>query len=276
MGGEVCLPERKVCISVPPLALERELTLRIAPTDDAPGGLIGDAWDITPTGTAFSKPATISFRYDGLAIPANLNVNLLRIYTRQAPDGGSAEEWVPTDSPRVNALRAELEGDVRHLSPFFVLRADRLPDGGLPIEGDGGPVIPPPPPPPPPFDAGRPDAGRPDAGRPDSGVMDAGQPDAGPKDAGPTDSGVMDAGQPDAGPPDAGPPDAGPPDAGPPDAGPPDAGVTPMLAIPMLETRTPASTAHLGLTRFGGHLSKHVGVFHGRAKAAEDEAEIHG
>lgn len=222
-GGEICLPERKVCISVPPLALEREVTLRITPTGDAPAGLIGEAWDISPSGTVFLKPATVSIRYDGLPVPEELPTTLLRIYTRRGPaDEESPEEWVPLLKPRVNAVRGELEGDVRHLSPFFVLRADRLPDGGLP-QGDGGQVVVPPVIPPP-FDGGRPDAGRPDAGRPDGGrpdsgmVMDAGRPDSG------MDAGMMDAGRPDSGF-DAGPPDAGPFDAGVPDAGPPDSGV---------------------------------------------------
>ncbi|MBX7112957.1 MAG: hypothetical protein K1X64_01390 [Myxococcaceae bacterium] len=233
MGGEVCLPERKVCISVPALALEREVTLRITPTDNAPAGLIGEAWDIAPTGTIFLKPATVSFNYQDMPIPDGVATQLLRIYTRGPGAEGASDEWVPVNRPRINAVRAELEGDVAHLSPFFVLRADRLPDGGLPIQGNGGPVMPPPPPPPPPFDAGRPDAGRPDSGMSDAGIkdggFDAGVPDAGPRDAG-FDAGAHDAGF-DAGAHDAGPFDAGAPDsgvgaadAGADDAGEPDAG----------------------------------------------------
>ncbi len=228
MGGEVCLPDRKVCINVPPLALEREITLRITPTDHAPAGLIGEAWDIAPTGTVFLKPATVSFNYEGMPIPDGVATQLLRVYTRGPGAEGASDEWVPVNLPRINAVRGELEGDVTHLSPFFVLRADRLPDGGLPIQGDGGVVMPPPPPPPPPFDAGRPDAGRPDSGVMDAGIkdggFDAGIPDAGPRDAGTPDAGPIDAGMPDSGVPDAGPADAGEPDAGEMDAGEMDAG----------------------------------------------------
>ncbi len=136
------------------------------------------------------------------------NDTLLRVYTRDP----LTNEWVPLGSPRVDRLRGEITGTTMHLSPFVVLRADRLPDGSLPDEIDGsvrdaGVIVIPPPP----------DAGRADAGRPDAGVtrVDAGQPmvDAGRPDAG-TMPGV-DAGQPpvDAGTPpvDAG---MGPVDAG--------------------------------------------------------------
>jgi hypothetical protein len=230
-GGEVCLPEKKVCISVPTGGMETQEVLRISPGAEVPGGALSDGYDISAVSgrqIAFLKPATVSFALE-LVRQGNLeNENLLRIYTREHLDGGALGDWQPLENAFVDRVRNQVRGDTRHLSPFAVLRSDRLPDGGLPSELDGGPidsgsviVIPP-------FDGGRPDAGRPDAGRPDAGPPDSGTPDAGTpdagRDAGPPDAGPPDAGPPDAGPPDAGPPDAGPPDAGPPDAGPPDAG----------------------------------------------------
>jgi hypothetical protein len=201
--------------------------VRIQPSTQAPSAALSDTWDIIGSGgeaVTFLAPAKVSFSLayvDAGSVPSE---NLLRIYTVE--EG----EWVALGSPRVDRVRDEVVGETTHLSPFVVLRADRLPDGGLPIEIDGGPrdsgvviVIP--------FDGGfsRPDAGRPDAGphdagRPDAGPSDAGSHDAGPHDAGPHDAGPADAGPADAGPADAGPADAGPADAGPADAGPADAG----------------------------------------------------
>jgi hypothetical protein len=228
-GGEVCLPDDSVCIVVPPEGLATSDVLRLTPATDGPEGALSPSWDISPTrakSLTFLKPATVSFSLslaDAGAVPSE---SLLRLYTRE--DG----EWVPLGNPTIDRVKGRVLGEVMHLSPFVVLRADRLPDGGMPVQLDGGArdsgvVLPP-------FDAGtvRHDAGVPDAGRPDAGPIDAGAPDAGPPDAGPPDAGVVDAGVPDAGAPDAGPPDAGPHDAGvdagvdagPPDAGPVDAG----------------------------------------------------
>jgi hypothetical protein len=228
-GGEVCLPDRKVCIEVPTASLEDQEVIRISPSNDKPGGALSDAYDISSaTGKkiTFLKPAKVTFALDIVNQDGVENQSLLRIYTREGND------WQPLDNAFTDRVRGVVQGEVSHLSPFVVLRSDRLPDGGLPMEidggmRDGGMVIIPPfdaGPEDAGFDAGRPDAGRPDSGTPDSGTPDSGTPDSGTPDSGTPDSGTPDAGTPDAGTPDAGTPDAGTPDAGTPDAGTPDAG----------------------------------------------------
>jgi hypothetical protein len=225
-ASEVCLSDKRVCIAVPTDALEEPLQIRIAPTTDLPGGQIGEGYDISAVGkdsVTFLKPAKISFSLDMAEGAGVTNLNLLKLYTK-GPEG----DWQPLDAAFVDRVRNVITGETSHLSPFVILRSDLLPDGGLPVELDGGTrdasviVIPP-------FDGGQRDAGAPDAGRPDSGTpVDAGTPDAGMPDAGMPDAGMPDAGTPDAGfdagTPDAGMPDAGMPDAGV-DAGTPDAGV---------------------------------------------------
>ncbi len=221
-GGEVCLPDRRVCIKVPLGGLETQELVRITPGGEKPPAALSESYDIAAVNgrrLEFLKPALVTMSLelvDAATLDALPNENLLRIFTKVG------EDWVPLNAPVVDRVRNVVTGETSHLSPFVLLRVDRLPDGGLPIEIDAGPydsgmtiVIPP-------FDAGRPDAGRPDAGRPDAG-MDAGVPDSGTPDAGRPDAGV-DAGLPDAGF-DAGEPDAGEPDAGAPDAGEADAGI---------------------------------------------------
>ncbi|MCC6333213.1 MAG: hypothetical protein IT380_04385 [Myxococcales bacterium] len=226
-GGTICLPDRTVCLEVPPGGLADYESFRIAPmSGEIPGGALSPGYDISPTGSTrvtFLKPARVIFSLDLVQQDSVPNESLMRIYTWT--EGATNDGWQPLASSFVDRVRNEISGEIDHLSPFIVLRADRLPDGGIPMEGDAGmkedsgvieiPPIP---------DAGQPDAGRPDAGRPDAGQPDAGQPDAGQPDAGQPDAGQPDAGQPDAGQPDAGQPDAGQPDAGQPDAGQPDAG----------------------------------------------------
>lgn len=228
-GGEVCLPDKKVCISVPIGGIETREVLRIGPSSDVPGGAMSEAYEIEGVARqpiVFVKPATVTFSLDLVKTGELQNESLLRLYTRERLDGGALGEWQPLQNAFVDRVRNQLRGQTRHLSPFVVMRSDRLPDGGEPFEVDAGMrdasviVVPP-------FDGGRTDAGRDagtrDAGPPDAGARDAGPPDAGAFDAGSVDAGALDAG-PDAGDADAGPPDAGVLDAGEPDAGEPDAG----------------------------------------------------
>lgn len=224
-GGEVCTVDRHVCISVPPLALNTPLDLRISPGDEGPGGNLSPVWDISPRspvdgGVHFQKPAKVSFSLESVDAAGLPDELLLRLFTL---DQG---EWVPLGNQAVDRVRGVVSGEVRHLSPFVVVRADRLIDGGMPIQLDGGQIdsgmyLPP-------FDAGSlrdagtgRDAGTADAGR-DAGQVDAGSADSGTTDAG-VDAGTTDAGSPDAGPVDAG-ADAGSADAGQADAGSSDAG----------------------------------------------------
>jgi hypothetical protein len=140
-----------------------------------PGGALSPGYDISPTRSTrvtFLKPARVIFSLDLVNQDAVPNENLLRLYTIDPNDTGG--EWRPLANSFVDRVRNEVSGEVEHLSPFVVLRTDRLPDGGYPYEMDGGVkedsgviVIPP-----------IPDAGR-DAGRPDAGRLDAGPPDAG-------------------------------------------------------------------------------------------------
>lgn len=218
-GGEVCLPDDRVCLTVPLGGLDKQVPVRISPGTDKPAGALSESYDIAAvSGQAltFLKPATVTFSMDLVdqAVLDDLpSESVLRIYTR---DG---DAWVPLSDPGLDRVKRVVSGTTVHLSPFVLLRADRLPDGTLPVETDagmrdgGGQVIVPP------FDGGRPDAGEPDAGTPDAGSPDAGTPDAGTPDAGTPDAGTPDAGTSDAGTPDAGEPDAGLPDAGDFDAG---------------------------------------------------------
>ncbi|MBI3183103.1 MAG: hypothetical protein HYZ28_13275 [Myxococcales bacterium] len=206
-GGEVCHSERSICISIPHGALERLVTVSIAPAEVQLPGAFGEAFEIGPSDTAFGLPATVTMRYD--VYDAGTSPPLLRVYT--AENG----EWVPLVNPTLNRVAHTVGGDVFHLSPFVLRRLDYGADAGTPDAGpkpdsgtkDAG------------VDAGRPDAGTPDAGRPDSGTPDAGRPDAGLNDGGSPDAGKPDAGAPDAGTPDAGASDGGAADAGTPDAG---------------------------------------------------------
>lgn len=149
-GGTVCLPEDKVCVDVPPGALTVGLTIKIQPGTDRPAGAFLDAWDIGPAGTTFLKPVTVVFKVDPLFEPdsgvawseeamagkSGVDPLKLRLYTRYE-DG----PWEPLgiSVPPLDRIRRTLSGQVTHLSPFAILRTDRLADGGVPGgSSDGG------------------------------------------------------------------------------------------------------------------------------------------
>jgi hypothetical protein len=267
-GGQLCLPDNSVCITIPLNALNGDTPIFIRPSDDKPGAPLSATWQIGPDGTLFAVNAQVAFAFsDSLdsGLPEDLDTNQLRIYTRALLDGGAYGDWVPLDMPVVDRVTNHVTGTTSHLSPFVLLRADRLPDGGLPVEGDAGPMkdagmVTCPPPCNPMYsctdgmqngnetgtDCGGPDCAKCPNGmgctsandcesgrcammicksKPDAGMPDSGVPDSGVPDSGVPDSGVPDAGHPDSGVPDSGVPDSGVPDAGVPDSGVPDAGV---------------------------------------------------
>ena len=131
-GGTVCLRDRRVCISVPIGAIGATTSVRIAPSTEAPPAALSDSFDIAATDDSkvtFLAPlrATVSFSLaivDAGSVPSE---TLLRVYTLEEGD------WVALANPRIDVVRREVVGEVSHLSPFVVMRADRLPDGGLPI-----------------------------------------------------------------------------------------------------------------------------------------------
>jgi hypothetical protein len=206
-----------VCFLVEPGGIDRPMVVRITPSDAGPPAALSPVYDIrftTDAGATLLVPATVFFSLDLVDARDVPSDSLLRLFTLE--DGA----WVALDDPRVDRVRGRVVGRVSHLSPFVVLRADRLADGTLPVADGGGPAVPVVVPPP--FDAGslRPDSGSPPPAL-DAGVRDAGAPDAGGADGGAPDAGVQDAGAPDAGSGDAGlpAPDAGQADGGSADAG---------------------------------------------------------
>ncbi len=189
-GGELCLEDRSVCLVIDSASLEAEHTFRIVKATNLPPAALSDGYEINSSndgGVTFLKPARVQFVVTSVMSSAVPSPHLLRVYTLR--DG----DWAAIDQPHYDPVREWVIGETLRLGRFVVLRADRLPDGGLPIEVDSGIrdggstiIIP------------KVDAGAPDAGKPDSGVkVDAGMGvvDAGTK----VDAGVVDSGTPDAG-----------------------------------------------------------------------------
>jgi hypothetical protein len=191
-GGELCDVERRICLEIPAQGISETQNFRLtAPSADRPGGQVSEVWDIEAVDKEefrFLKPAIVRIKLTAIDMSNVADEGLLRVGSSR--DG----QWEDLGDVFLDRVRGEIRGTTlllrtkvlkRAVSAFAVLRSDRLPDGGVPMETDAGP---------------RPDSGViimppvPDAGRRDAGV-DAGTPDAGQ----PVDAGTPDAGRPDAG-----------------------------------------------------------------------------
>jgi hypothetical protein len=202
---QLCTKNDALCVSLPAGALKSYDRLSIREGVEGPGAALSATYEVSLAqlkGALLEKPAKVSFSFDAVTFPPGVNESLLRVFTFE--NG----EWVGLQNASIDRTLRRISGETLHFSPFVVLRIDRLSDGGLPVEinggaRDGGVIVLPP------FDSGTYgfDAGLevPDASMIDAGV-DAGPPrrDAGTPDAGKPDAGVVDAGF-DAGRPDAGP-----------------------------------------------------------------------
>ncbi|MDP1919008.1 MAG: hypothetical protein Q8L14_22350 [Myxococcales bacterium] len=166
-GGELCTPDRRICLEIPAQAIPETQTFRIFfPSTDRPGAQLSEVWDIEAVDKdqfRFLKPAVIRVRLDAVDMTQVRDDTVLRVFTSR--DGN----WEVLGNLFFDRVRNELRGTTsvlstsalkRAVSAFTVLRVDRLPDGGIPMETDAGPlpdsgviVIPPVP------DAGRRDAG---------------------------------------------------------------------------------------------------------------------
>ncbi len=114
-GGSPSLAGGAVILVIPGGALSTKVTFSAKPTSAIPGSdlfLPGSAYEIEPTGTIFSVPATLSISYD----PANLPVGLEESELRLHKVVGAEWELVPNAS--VNTANHTVSGAVNSLSRF--------------------------------------------------------------------------------------------------------------------------------------------------------------
>ena len=63
-GGEVISPDGRLTLTIPEGALDHEVEIEISDAADRPDGALGPAYSLSPRGTAFRIPATITFELE--------------------------------------------------------------------------------------------------------------------------------------------------------------------------------------------------------------------
>ncbi len=114
-GGSVASPDGRLTLSVPSGALAASKTITVQPVTNLAWGGLGNAYSLGPEGTAFAKPATISF---ALAAGDTSSVSLEGLGIGfQDVDG--YWQWVPGATRDSGANRISVS--TSHLSPWSLL-----------------------------------------------------------------------------------------------------------------------------------------------------------
>lgn len=124
-GGTVVSVDGRARLVVPPGAVREVITFSIDAAGDVPGGHLGAAYEIGPTGTQFLSPAQVVIAYEGAPDPSSLRVATV--------EGGS---WVAIPGAALDTGTQEVAGETSHLSPFALIAIASSGTGGA--GGDGG------------------------------------------------------------------------------------------------------------------------------------------
>jgi hypothetical protein len=112
-GGSVTTSDGLVTIDVPAGALAGDTTLTIAPVQNAPPGFAGTVYEIGPTGTQFSSPAKLTFKYDPAAL-SGMDPNDLQVVTES---GGA---WTMVGVSSTDQSTNTVSALTLHLSQYSV------------------------------------------------------------------------------------------------------------------------------------------------------------
>lgn len=115
-GGAVASADGRLLITVPAGALDRLTTITIQPITNHAHGGVGAAFRLTPEGSQFSKPVTLSFNYSDADVAGSAPEALGVAFQR--PDG----TWEWTRGPAVDAEARTVTVQTTHFSDWSAVR----------------------------------------------------------------------------------------------------------------------------------------------------------
>ncbi|HVW25311.1 MAG TPA: hypothetical protein VHC69_08060 [Polyangiaceae bacterium] len=130
-GGTVTSSDGKLTMNVPAGALAGSIVFSVNAATAWPAGAVGQVYEVEPSGTHFSTPATISLSYAGLNVSAATAANLF-----VGTAVGSSWQSLGT---AVNDSRAQtVASTTTHLSVFGLVAFAAGADAGVDASGGGG------------------------------------------------------------------------------------------------------------------------------------------
>jgi len=128
-GGTVTSSDGKLAMSIPSGALDGSVVFSVKAATAWPAGAVGQVYEVEPSGTRFSKPATIALSYAGLNLGAASAANLFV---------GTAvgSSWQSLGTAVNDAHAQTIASTTTHLSVFGLVLFATGADAG--IDGSGG------------------------------------------------------------------------------------------------------------------------------------------
>ena len=113
-GGTVTQAGGQITVSLSPGAVAQPIAVRAVPTS-APHAVPGTAFDLSPEGTLFATPASLTIAYDPAALPPGTDESRLRLAT-VTPRGLE----LSMANTVVDTTRHTVRGRIPHFSSWFV------------------------------------------------------------------------------------------------------------------------------------------------------------
>jgi hypothetical protein len=130
-GGTVTSSDGKISMDIPAGAIDGSIVFSVKAATAWPSGAVGQVYEVEPSGTQFSKPATIALSYAGLNIDA---ATAAKLFVGTAV--GASWQSLGT---AVNDTRAQtVASTTTHLSVFGLVAFAPSADAGVDIGGNGG------------------------------------------------------------------------------------------------------------------------------------------
>jgi hypothetical protein len=125
-GGNITTPSGSVVIAIPSGALDKDVAIKIETTTEvAPQG-IGVVQKLSPDGTKFQKPVTLTFKYDEAELTQKKTYpELLRVATRETNG-----KWETLKKVKLDKVSKTISVETSHFSDWSVISTD----GGISLE----------------------------------------------------------------------------------------------------------------------------------------------
>jgi hypothetical protein len=125
-GGNITTPSGSVVIAIPSGALDKDVAIKIETTTEvAPQG-IGVVQKLSPDGTKFQKPVTLTFNYDEAELTQKKTYpELLRVATRETNG-----KWETLKKVKLDKVSKTISVETSHFSDWSVISTD----GGISLE----------------------------------------------------------------------------------------------------------------------------------------------
>lgn len=130
-GGTVQSSDGRLTVEVPAGALAADTTISVQPLDNKAHGRVGDGYRLTPEGTTFGKPVTLTFTYSDADL-AGSSVEALGVAFQTAE-----RFWQWVDGATVDQAAKKVKVTTTHFSDWSLVQGFQLTPGSASVPTGG-------------------------------------------------------------------------------------------------------------------------------------------